>query len=113
MTGKQIAENLRKNAAKWTRYRYSHEGGMCIIGLKLSELGVPVETWDEDKQGWSVSMLIRSAPGLFVGDEELLTELQQANDRSSSVEDTINYAESNASVDFPLEKLAEALKAQP
>ena len=114
MTGKQIAENLRKNAEKWVRYRYlTPEGGMCVIGLKLREFGVSDEKLMEwGMRGISSVIFGADSPPLSTEETLSLTALQEANDNSLDIVSVINYAEANAEVDFPLEKLAEALKAQ-
>lgn len=108
MKGKQIAENLRQNRDKWTIHNYHNDGKYCVIGLKLHELGVPVENWDEERQGYQVAIL---AP---LPEEKMyaLTRLQRANDSSKDVDNLISWLEGDTETDYPLEELAEALKVQ-
>jgi hypothetical protein len=104
MTGKQIAQN----------YHDALEDKYCVIGLKLHELGFDVGLLKGAKlNGSDVSTV--AGDKLSYSDVRLLTQLQAANDHASTVEQVIAYAEhvDNVEVDFPIEKLAEALKAHP
>lgn len=106
MTGKQIAENLRQNRHRWTRYKYhdAATGSYCVIGLKLMELGVPVESWKNQELGIG-TMTDRLCP------IELI-RLQNANDSALSVDQLIQWCEQpdHANENFPLEALAEEFK---
>jgi hypothetical protein len=121
MTGKQIAENLRQNKGLWRKhyYRGKCDDGvvrMCVIGLKLFELGVSAEMLE----GWkSHGIGLIANPSLdgkepFLSYEEAnkLKKLQEVNDLAADVEYLIQFAEGTESVDYPLEKLAEEIKAR-
>ena len=106
MTGKQIADNLRQNRDRWGRYRYfdSASKSYCVIGLKLSELGVPVETWANQDLG--IGTMTESLCPIE------LVRLQNANDSSGTVDQLIALCETPewAVTNFPLEELAEEFK---
>lgn len=110
MLGSEIAENLRQNRERWCRHVYHFAGQYCVIGLKLHELGVPVETWDIEQREEMVSPLIGDR--MTYSERMLLQQLQNVNDESIEVDSLIAYCEKNASVDYPLERLAELLKEE-
>lgn len=116
MTGKQIAQNLRDNAKKWIQNYYhskdkTGEDLYCVIGLKLHELGVDVNDWRGHRNEERVGILA-ARRSVYIPNAFSLEQLQRANDRAKTVEEVIAYAEANGDVNYPLEELAEALKAK-
>lgn len=111
MKGSEIAANLRNHRKEWTKYKYYESFGnsYCVIGLKLHEAGVPVESWAETQQDKKVEDLVVKL-GLSEKQVKALSSLQQLNDESDEIDDLIRPLEDEyKNTDYPIEALAEAL----